>query len=123
MRKKLTLADIVLITLLSLGSLGWLGLEFFGRQTGRAVEVYNQDGLYRRLELGSDVSLDVPGPLGSTRVVIHGGHVHISDSPCPDKLCIEMGSVAQAGETLICAPNRVSVRVVGGEQTPDAVSY
>ncbi|OPZ60241.1 MAG: hypothetical protein BWY87_00570 [Deltaproteobacteria bacterium ADurb.Bin510] len=123
MRNKLTVADVVLIIFLTLSSLGWLGFEFFGRQAGSAVEVYNQQGLYRRLELGRDASLSVPGPLGATRVVIHAGRVQINDSPCPDRLCIAMGSISQAGETLICAPNRVSVRVIAPQDAPDTVSY
>ena len=123
MRKKPTAADIILIVLVTLGSLVWLGSELFGRAQGAAVEIYNQQGLYRRLDLGIDARLNVPGPLGVTLVVIQGGQVHIHASPCPDKLCVEMGQISKTGGNLICAPNRVSVHVIGQAQAPDAVSY
>ena len=57
MRVKPTIADIVLIAFLTLGSLTWLGLELFGREDGTVVEIYNEAGLYQRLDLHQDATV------------------------------------------------------------------
>ena len=123
MRVKPTIADIVLIACLTLGSLTWLGLELFHREDGVVVEIYNEGGLYQRLDLRQAASVKVRGPLGDSIISVKNGQVRFLDSPCPDKLCVHMGAISKTGGTLICAPNRVSVRVVGQADGPDAVSY
>ena len=123
MRVKPTIADIVLIAFLTLGSLTWLGLELFHREDGVVVEIYNEGGLYQRLDLHQDATVKVHGPLGDSIISVKNGQVRFLDSPCPDKLCVHMGAISKTGGTLICAPNRVSVRVVGQADGPDAVSY
>lgn len=123
MRVKPTIADIVLIAFLTLGSLTWLGFELFHREDGVVVEIYNEGGLYQRLDLRQAASVKVRGPLGDSIISVKNGQVRFLDSPCPDKLCVHMGAISKTGGTLICAPNRVSVRVVGQADGPDAVSY
>lgn len=58
----------------------------------------NQDGIYT-----------VEGLIGYTTFEIKNGGVHIIDSPCPNKTCIEQGW----SNPLICLPNRVSINVEG----------
>ena len=42
-------------------------------------------------------------------------------SPCPDQVCVKAGLLTRAGETAVCLPQRVSVRITGGAGT-DAVT-
>jgi hypothetical protein len=65
-----------------------------------------------------------PGPLGTTQIEFDGSAVRILDSPCPDKLCIHMGTVDDPEEWIACLPNRVFVRIRSKEESPvDAVSF
>lgn len=36
-----------------------------------------------------------------------------ADSDCPDRICVETGLLRRAGESAVCLPNRVSVRITG----------
>jgi len=58
-------------------------------------------------------SVDVPGPLGTTKVVFGGGMVHIDFSPCPTESCVAMGGISRVGQWLACLPNQVLVRIKG----------
>jgi hypothetical protein len=61
--------------------------------------------------------------LGTTRVEISEKGVRVLDSPCPYKLCVKSGAIDRSGETLVCLPNRVVVRITGdGKEAVDAVS-
>ncbi len=53
---------------------------------------------------------------------IKDGVVTIIDANCPNHDCMNMGSISQAGDMLVCLPHKVLIRLEGGEQV-DAVSY
>jgi hypothetical protein len=80
---------------------------------GEAVVVVEAPGRSWAYPLSAEVELDVPGPLGSTHVSIHGGAAAVTDSPCTNKICIAMGHVAHTGAWIACLPNRVFVRIEG----------
>ena len=65
-------------------------------------------------------SIDLDGPLGQTHLVIDDQGARITDSPCPRKICIGMGTAKQTGDLLACVPNRILVRIdsPAGEEAP-----
>ncbi len=65
-------------------------------------------------------SVDLDGPLGPTHLVIDDQGAHITDSPCPRKICIAMGPARHTGDLLACVPNRILVRIdsPAGEEAP-----
>lgn len=63
--------------------------------------------------IDEDREIEVPGPLGLTRVHIEGKAVRIEDSPCPTKTCVASGAIAEADRWLACLPNQVFVRIEG----------
>lgn len=46
-------------------------------------------------------------------LTVSDGAVFVSDSDCPDGVCRRMGAISRAGETIICLPAGVCIRVVG----------
>lgn len=54
------------------------------------------------------------GPVGTTRVSISEYAVQVLDSDCPNRLCVRAGRISRPGQVLVCLPNRVVVRLVGG---------
>jgi hypothetical protein len=74
--------------------------------------------------LKANTDVDVPGPLGVTRVHVRGGSAWISDSPCSGKVCVASGHVARPGSWIACLPNRVFVRIEGRENAEvDKVAF
>lgn len=89
---------------------------------GEAVRITGVSGFERIVPLASDATVEVPGPLGVTEVRIDEEGVRVVSSPCPNHLCIDMGVVDEAGESVVCVPNGVVVAVVGGRPSTDAVT-
>jgi hypothetical protein len=56
--------------------------------------------------------VSVSGVMGNTIVEIKDNLVRITDSPCPDKLCVKQGWISHGA--LICIPNRVAV-IIGNQ--------
>jgi hypothetical protein len=112
-RRGFTGADALLLAglLLANGALWW---HFQGSVAAAAVEIVAAGGT--RVEaLGGPREVEVAGPLGWTRVLIEADGARVLESPCPHKLCVAQGKVRQAGQVVACLPNRVALRVLGGD--------
>lgn len=108
--RRLTVLDraIVFFLLLFCGGLFYaVGL----REPGRSVVVRSNQQVFYKAPLNENRAVELPGPLGRTRLEISGGAARIVASPCPYKICIGMGPVRRRGEIIACVPNRLIVQV------------
>ncbi len=44
-------------------------------------------------------------------------------STCPDQTCVRTGALTHAGETALCLPARISLRLTGADSPFDATTY
>ena len=58
---------------------------------------------------------------GTNVLVIENGKAYLNYSSCPDHVCERMGKIGYVGESIICLPNRVAVKIVG--DTADGVDF
>ena len=85
-----------------------------GNVQASEVSIENEEGTFL-YPLDQDRDVAVHGPLGDTMVHVRDGRVRVHESPCRDKICIAAGWLDQTGQWTACLPNRVFVRVEGGE--------
>ncbi|MCR4401297.1 MAG: NusG domain II-containing protein [Firmicutes bacterium] len=77
------------------------------------------------------MTVDVPASRGHsvTVEITEDGRARVLDSDCPDRVCVRTGWIDQPGETIVCLPNRVVVKIQGGTRSPrpehalDGVAY
>jgi hypothetical protein len=67
--------------------------------------------------------VEVPGPLGITVVEIQPGRARVLTDPGPRQYCVRQGWLTRANAVAICAPNHVSLGLVGGQPGYDSLSY
>ena len=79
--------------------------------------------VFAELDLSRNRQIDVPGPFGITRVVVEKRRVRIVFDPGPRQYCVRQGWLSRVGEISICAPNQVSVQVLGDKEIYDSLSY
>ncbi len=118
---KILIGGLLLLTLVSYPVIR--SIMPFGK--GDRVRIEANGRVFTNVSLQDEHTILVPGTLGDTEVIVHDHEVFVRDSPCRAKICIKMGHVSQAGQMLVCVPNKVSVRVLGkkGEELPyDAIS-
>ena len=75
--------------------------------------------------------LEVDGPLREIEIVTDDGHrsvvavgeggARFVSSDCPDKLCVTRGRLDKAGQSALCLPNRIEVRLEGAKKGADDV--
>ncbi len=114
----------ILAVALCLAVVAVVAARAYGARGERAlVELDGRDGQWL-YPLESSRTVLVAGPLGETTVVIAGGKVRVTDSPCPEKICVRTGAVSRPGQFIACLPNRVFVAVKGApEGAIDAYSF
>ena len=117
--------DVLLIVIL-LAVAGALLLWFQLRPAGALVAIVEQNGqVIRRIDLNwlsQAEEVDLGGPY-HVQLLAEPGAISFLSSDCPDKTCIRTGKLTRPGQTAVCLPARISVRLESGESTGfDAVT-
>jgi len=115
-QQHLTFADKVLIGCLIVLSLASYPLARHMTKEGNIVQIETNGRVYTSVPLHTNQSLPVPGPLGNTIVVVQDGEVFVTESPCRGKICIRTGHISHNGQLIVCAPNKVVIRITGDEK-------
>ena len=94
-------------------------------QEGSAEKAVVRRGgeVFAELDLSRNRRIEVPGPLGMTTIAVEKRRVRVVSDPGPHQYCVRQGWLEHAGEIAICAPNQVSVQIVGGKELYDSLSY
>ena len=79
--------------------------------------------VFAELDLSRDREIQVTGPLGKTTIAVSKGRVRVVGDPGPRQYCVRQGWLERAGEIAICAPNQVSVQIVGRKEPYDSLGY
>ncbi|MGZ8251272.1 MAG: NusG domain II-containing protein [Methylophilaceae bacterium] len=87
------------------------------------LQIRQGSAIYATLSLDQERSLEIPGPLGKSRVVIAHGQVRFEHSPCNNQYCVHQGWLNRAGQVAICLPNRISLELLGAKKTYDSLNY
>lgn len=91
--------------------------------SGRLTCEIVQDGvLVRSIPLTADTREEITIEGAVTNVIeIEGECVRVARSDCPDQVCVRTGDLTRAGQTAVCLPNRLIVRLTGDAPAVDAV--
>lgn len=105
---------LLIIGIFLVAVLLFLGRHFFLPKQAVEISVWADGEEIMTLDLNKDEDLIIQGNRGGTNhLIIKDGKAWMEDASCPDKLCVKQGVISQTGQTLICAPNRVSVTITG----------
>lgn len=95
-------------------------LSLVVRQNGKVIET---------LPLDQNVTRTVSSDQGHTNVFqIKDGLVTMEQADCSDHTCVNTGSISQAGQSIVCLPNKLVLQIEAGsgkndKDTPDAVVH
>ena len=104
--------DVILIGSIALILAIILAVFAFSKTEGAfAVVTVNgrQSAVY---PLDEDLEVKLTNGDGYNILVIENGDAYIKEAACPDKLCVNQHKIRYNGETLVCLPNKTTVKVV-----------
>lgn len=118
-RSKAGAADIAVIAAVIL--MGILPLAL--RHGGNSVAV-KHDGAVEVYPLSRDRVVEIVSGGHTLELRIEGGAAAVTESDCPDRLCVRHGKASRAGDTIVCVPAGVIIQITGegDRDEPDAVA-
>lgn len=79
--------------------------------------------VFAEVDLNAPRIVDVPGPIGTTRIEVQPGRARVASDPGPRQYCVRQGWLNSAGAVAICAPNEVSLSLSGRNADYDSLNY
>ncbi len=139
MKQYIRKADIILfIVLVVTGLAVSAALTFSHGAAGTGSEVIIESGgdLYATYPLSEDRTVVVPSPKQRASdapaadhsdepfaqydhynvVVISGGSVSVTEASCKNQVCVKHSAISRSGESIVCLPNRLVVRIDSGSE-------
>ena len=114
--------DLYLIGGCLLAALLLGGLWLLLRRAGGVVIVEQNGRETARYALSEDRTVRIEGAAGYNLLVIENGEAWIMEADCPNRLCVQTGRIRYGGQSLVCLPHRLAVRIAGGASGLDAVT-
>lgn len=119
----LRLADGVIAAVCVAAALLLFGLLNSGGEAGKQVVVETPGQPAMTYLLDQPRTLTVTGRDGlSLTIEIADGCVRVTGSDCPDHVCEHSGALSRGGQSAVCVPAGVTVRVIGGNDAVDGVT-
>lgn len=121
--KKIDLFIILGVVLIAGSIYGWNYYKTHTTQySEKYVEIYQDGNLYDSVNILDNKEIHVDTDLGHNVILVNHGKVQMLDSDCPDKICVNTGTIDQVGQSIVCLPNKVYVVIAGtSEDGIDAI--
>ena len=104
-----------------------IGIILFGSVA--AIVIMNFSGSGRRTavircgDVRQELSLDRDGLFRFDGIdagfEVKNGKIRLTEASCPDKICEKTGYIGSSGQSIICVPNKITVSVVGSDESVD----
>ena len=101
---------VILAVLLTAGVL--FAFSFLPKEAGAHLLVTSDAGEESYL-LSENREITVTSGGHTLCIVINNQTAYVASSDCPDKVCLHQGKISAAGETVICVPSGVVMRILG----------
>lgn len=125
-RKLFTPGSILLFSgLLLLCAFAIFLLSLAPKGTAAIVEKNGETVFRQELSrLSGPKEIQVEGENGiALTVACYPDGAAVLSSQCPDQICVHTGKLTRAGETAICLPAKVSLRLEGGGNGTDGAAF
>lgn len=114
-RKLFALSDLFVILFVALASVVlFMSLSHKGGEKPVA-EISVKGDKVKSIVL-SDVKEPYTLTFEGAQILVSPEGVSFVSSPCNDKICVKRGVISKVGESAVCLPQRVSVRIVSSDR-------
>jgi len=89
----------------------WYG--FLGTQDAGQITITVNKEVYGTYLLSEEQEVEINK---TNYLVIKDGQADMVSADCPDKHCVHQKAISKKGETIVCLPNEVIIKVTSGEE-------
>ncbi|HHW70372.1 MAG TPA: NusG domain II-containing protein [Clostridiales bacterium] len=129
--KNLKIGDIfIYILLVVFAAIGFIGMKSMVGVEGksRVVLVLLDGQEVEEIRISPDMEkkeIRIDTGNGTYNIVsIDGDGVRVVEASCSDKLCIKQGNIDSPGQSIVCLPNKLVIKIIGDNNSPiDDITY
>ena len=117
--------DILLIVGILSAILIFALTYFLTRKDGAYVCVLRGNEEIGRYSLADNMEIPLKeGEKVTNILVIEEGKAYMKSAVCPDKICVRHRPINKSGQTIVCLPEKVTVKIIaeGTGKVPDTVA-
>ncbi len=116
--------DIILIVVLLLvAAVFFIAYRLLYADEGAYAIIEIDGDFHKQFSLDADITYTIPGASGINCLEIKDGKARIVEADCRVKICVIHRAIENSGESIICLPHKVVVRITGaGESETDAIA-
>lgn len=117
---KITVADFAAIMLVLVLSVLIFAVSVTGDRTARycVIEINGSEwARYDMTTLSKDREVIIDNEYGRNTVILSDDGVWVSSSDCPEGCEIKAGKITQAGQSLVCLPHKLVIRLEGSTES------
>lgn len=84
------------------------------RRAAAGLEIWQNGSLVGTYPLSEDRVICLKDPEGGyNRIEIRDSTVSMEEADCPDLICVRHAPIERTGETIVCLPHKLILRIVG----------
>jgi hypothetical protein len=125
--KKFKTGDIFLVIIILIAGMYFLFTGNLNRYIDKEIVIRADKKIIKEHFSKKVRKIKINGARGFSVIEIGSNWVRMSDSDCPNKLCVKQGKIYKVGDSVICLPNKVSITIAGRnkktEEEVDAVCH
>lgn len=122
MIKGIKAGDILIAGLIILIALAMLFCFFSDKGQDGNMLVVSCNGAKESYPLDIDRVLTYQNNGYTLKAEIKEGRAQVIYCNCPDRVCMHSGAVSRVGQTIVCLPCKVTLRIVGEEERYDFIA-
>lgn len=104
---------ILIVVLVVVAIISYITIKYVGKSDGGQVEVVIDGNTIESFSLNEDITFKIVIDEENYNILeIKEGVAKVIEADCPDKLCVSQSSINEEGESIICLPHKLVVRVV-----------
>jgi len=105
--------DILIISLLFISAIAlYFGFNLYYKNNSSAVAEISIKGEISEIIPLNEEKLFSINSIQNIKFEIKENKIRFIESDCPDKVCIHTGFIGTIGQTAVCLPNNVSIKII-----------
>ena len=110
--RKSDIAVVAIILLAAFGIWGWM--MFAPQPETKKIEIVRDGKLIETIALPAADNVIVLDEDASIQLELKDNQIRFLETDCPDKICVRTGFIGKVGQSAVCLPNRIVVKITGG---------
>ena len=111
----------LIIILLIIVFLFSIGFKLFENKDSKRAIVYYEDNIILTIDLNINKEYQVDGYKGKVNIVVKDGKIKVDSENSPLHLCSNQGYISSSYETIVCLPNKITIKIEDLNNTLDTI--